>query len=147
MYTWGDGRLGQLGQIHEGFVNQPTPRIVRSLSAFIVQVACGQGHTVALTNNGKMYSWGYSRFGQTGHGDRQQVKVPKLVDTERNLEFVQIACGDKHTVALTSKAFSCCSIQLQITMMSYCPSICCRTRQGGDFRMWRTWAVGSWRPK
>ncbi|XXQ38435.1 Regulator of chromosome condensation (RCC1) repeat [Plasmodiophora brassicae] len=108
VYTWGDGRMGQLGQVHEGFVNQPTPRAVKTLSAFVVAVACGQSHTVVLTDKGRLYSWGFSRYGQTGHGDRQMVKIPKLVDTEKNVEFTHIACGDKHSVALsrTGRVFS-----------------------------------------
>ena len=28
-----------------------------------------------------MYSWGASKYGQAGHGDRQLVKTPKMIDT------------------------------------------------------------------
>jgi hypothetical protein len=34
------------------------------------------------------------------------VKFPKIVDTERNVEFTQIACGDKHSVALSRNGTS-----------------------------------------
>lgn len=52
IYTWGDGRSDQLGHQHEGFANQPTPRIVDALVGVvsIAEVSCGQYHTVALTS-------------------------------------------------------------------------------------------------
>ena len=34
----------------------------------VVQIACGQEHTVALTSEGDLYAWGSNRFGQLGTG-------------------------------------------------------------------------------
>jgi len=43
----------------EGYPYQPTPRIVELLSNYkICQIACGDAHTVALSLEGKLYSWG-----------------------------------------------------------------------------------------
>ena len=33
-----------------------------------VQIACGQSHTVALTSEGDVYTWGSNRHGQLGTG-------------------------------------------------------------------------------
>lgn len=104
VYTWGDARALQLGYQPHGFTNQPTPHVVEALegSVFVTQVACGQSHTVALTSKGCLISWGLSRSGQGGHGDRQAIKVPKKITTQPGLRFVDISCGDRHTVALTN---------------------------------------------
>ena len=67
VYSWGASACGQLGLSSmrdlptdiEGYPYQPTPRIVDLLSNIkIVQIACGDAHTVALTNDGKLFSWG-----------------------------------------------------------------------------------------
>lgn len=43
----------------EGYPYQPTPRIVELLCNIrVVQIACGDAHTVALSRDGKLYSWG-----------------------------------------------------------------------------------------
>jgi alpha-tubulin suppressor-like RCC1 family protein len=43
----------------EGYPYQPTPRLVELLQHIVVsQIACGDAHTVALTNEGRLYSWG-----------------------------------------------------------------------------------------
>lgn len=50
VYSWGDGRWGQLGHLQEGFSNQPLPTQVDALSGVtVVSIACGQNHTLAVT--------------------------------------------------------------------------------------------------
>ena len=39
-------------------------------------VAAGDGHTVALTEDGVLWVWGYGRFGQLGLGDTNDRLVP-----------------------------------------------------------------------
>jgi len=106
VYTWGDARAYQLGYQPHGFTNQPTPRLVDSLDgvAFVVSIACGQGHTVALTDKGSLISWGQSKSGQCGHNDRQVVKTPRKIRMDdTSVKFTQVSCGDKHTAAVTTK--------------------------------------------
>ena len=50
-----------------------------------------------------MYTWGSSKFGQCGHGDRFSPKYPMLIKHELNKGIVDIACGSHHTLALTRK--------------------------------------------
>jgi len=104
VYTWGDGRGGQLGLSSESFTIQPTPVLVEALaSTFITQVSCGRSHTLALSDKGHLYSWGNSKFGQTGQGDRQMVKVPRRIDTQGLRPFVKIESGEKHNFAINSE--------------------------------------------
>jgi alpha-tubulin suppressor-like RCC1 family protein len=106
VYTWGDARGNQLGYQPHGFTNQSTPFLVESLQLqFVVQVALGQSHSLALTDRGQIFSWGMSKFGQCGHGERQTVKTPKVIASFSPVGAVRcidIACGDRHSVALAA---------------------------------------------
>lgn len=63
----------------------------------IIKVACGDYHTLALTDNGVVYSWGGSLWDKTGHKGGGIHKIERL----NNKNIVDIACGDFHSVALT----------------------------------------------
>ena len=39
----------------------------------VVSVDCGASHTVAVTAEGDVYTWGRGKFGALGHGDAQDV--------------------------------------------------------------------------
>jgi alpha-tubulin suppressor-like RCC1 family protein len=34
----------------------------------IIDISCGFGHTLSMTNSGEVYAWGSSKFGQIGDG-------------------------------------------------------------------------------
>lgn len=38
---------------------------------FIVSVASGWRHSLALDREGRVYSWGWGSYGQLGHNQRQ----------------------------------------------------------------------------
>lgn len=87
VYSWGASACGQLGLSSmkdlptdiEGYPYQPTPRLVELLLNIVVtQIACGDAHTVALTNEGRLYSWGGGGCGQLGHPDT--ASMPKDED-------------------------------------------------------------------
>lgn len=51
VFTWGDGRMGQLGNLDEGYNSNLTPHLVEKLAPrnVIKQISCGQYHTVGVT--------------------------------------------------------------------------------------------------
>ncbi|EPY51662.1 ran GDP/GTP exchange factor [Schizosaccharomyces cryophilus OY26] len=56
-----------------------TPTIIPGLSN-VVQVCCGTHHSLAVTNDGKVYSWGSSENYEVGQGDTdEEIVVPTLV--------------------------------------------------------------------
>eukprot|EP00164_Ancoracysta_twista_P008043 GFYU01011535.1.p1 GENE.GFYU01011535.1~~GFYU01011535.1.p1 ORF type:complete len:181 (+),score=41.60 GFYU01011535.1:261-803(+) len=69
------------------------------------QMAAGKGHSMILTDNGMLYTWGISTFGQLGLGDQKSRSAPTLVVFFQNLRkkagVIQIDCGAEHSVALT----------------------------------------------
>ncbi|CAI9559077.1 unnamed protein product, partial [Staurois parvus] len=64
IFTWGNGLHGELGS---GQVSQksPIPRRITGLSDIkIIQVACGHYHTVSLSEDSSVFSWGKNDAGQ-----------------------------------------------------------------------------------
>ena len=107
VYTWGDGRLGQLGNLARKHNMHSTPRLVDYLVSYkvtVAYIACGQYHTAAVSNSGRLFTWGSGKWGQLGHGVRQDERFPRKVDTEKALgSFVKVACGDRHTAVLNDQ--------------------------------------------
>ena len=98
----------------EGYPYQPTPRLVDLLQTIkVVQIACGDAHTVALTNEGRLYSWGGGGCGQLGHPDTSSMPKdedgcpyqpkPKLIVALRQMEVKEVSCGKAHPVAVLAQ--------------------------------------------
>ena len=101
VYTWGDSHCGQLG--HGDMSRQHTPKRVEALASVSIRaLACGGNHTVALTSDGAVYSWGDSEHGQLGHGGEDDEYTPKRVEALASVSVRALACGHNHTTALTS---------------------------------------------
>jgi len=82
VFTWGRGINGQLG--HGSIVNEDSVRAVSALSSInIIDIACGESHTLALSKSGEVFSWGGGQLGQLGHGDFLRQSLPIKVS---NLE-------------------------------------------------------------
>lgn len=57
VYTWGRGDDGRLGHGDQGW--KYVPRLAQALAGQVIcQVTCGSYHTAAVTNNGKLFTWG-----------------------------------------------------------------------------------------
>lgn len=99
LYTFGGGEHGQLG--HNDRVNRVKPTFVQALDGvFVSQITCGWSHSVALTNKGKIFTWGNGDHGKLGHGSGRKVSVPNAVETLKNYRVVRVASYNEHTAAL-----------------------------------------------
>lgn len=60
LYGWGSNRNGQLGIASESSRESGTPQLIQDLKyqGKVVQVSCGGEHTAAVTDSGKLYTWG-----------------------------------------------------------------------------------------
>ena len=66
LFTFGCGANGALGHGLD-FSDQHWPKLVDSLrDEYIVEVSCGQNHTVCLSESGKVFTFGMGRYGQCG---------------------------------------------------------------------------------
>jgi hypothetical protein len=108
VFTWGDGYYGKLGHGDES--DQPTPKHVETLLGVkVTMVSCGYEHTAVCTEDGHMYTFGYGKEGQLGHGYKENRSSPVLVQALEGKHITQVQCGGYYTMALTSSGcvFTC----------------------------------------
>ncbi|GMH51851.1 hypothetical protein TrLO_g2013 [Triparma laevis f. longispina] len=67
VYAWGWGEHGRLGVGHDEMQVSPTEVALMS-HRNVLSVKAGEQHSLAMTENGDVYSWGSNRFGQLGLG-------------------------------------------------------------------------------
>ncbi|KAG8383900.1 hypothetical protein BUALT_Bualt04G0062200 [Buddleja alternifolia] len=102
LYTYGWSKYGQLG--HGDFGDHLIPHKLEALHENrIAQISGGWRHTMALTTDGKLYGWGWNKFGQVGVGDNTDHCSPVQVKFPLDQKVVNISCGWRHTVAVTER--------------------------------------------
>ncbi|XP_051896977.1 probable E3 ubiquitin-protein ligase HERC4 [Pristis pectinata] len=101
VFAWGAGTYGQLGRgEYPTAVSQP--RKVNHLEVPTVQIRCGHYHSLALSRDGTVYSWGQNTYGQLGNGkDLEKQQHPQRVRSLTGIPVAQIAAGESHSFALS----------------------------------------------
>ena len=120
------GNQGQLG--HGSAESLQEPRLVELLLGLrMVKVAAGGWHSMALSDEGGLYVWGWNNYGQLGlktendddvadpieKEDENELEpvqlqfVPTCLDvcepgTNNDLEIEDISCGARHSIALAA---------------------------------------------
>ncbi|KAJ9443213.1 Ultraviolet-B receptor UVR8 [Diplonema papillatum] len=111
LYAWGANNHGQLGiTTLRQAVTVPSRVLVpnRPLIEEVVCIASGAYHSVAISDTGEVYVWGWNYFGQLAHAPsyRGSVKVPvTITDVIPELADdppVSVAAGDYHTMLATA---------------------------------------------
>jgi len=108
VYTWGWNDFGQLGDSTQ--TKSRIPKKVEVLDNIqVVAVAAGSYHSLALTANGRVYSWGKNDYGQLGYptssydcGESSETcrSTPRLVADLQDTFITRIAAGSYHSMAL-----------------------------------------------
>ncbi|XP_047058699.1 ultraviolet-B receptor UVR8-like [Lolium rigidum] len=104
LLAFGWGLYGQCGQGNTDDVLSPT--CVSSILGVKMQdVAAGLWHTVCISADGGVYSFGGNQFGQLGIGSDQAETIPKLVEApsleDKNARSV--SCGARHSAIITDE--------------------------------------------
>jgi len=103
IYTFGSGQAGRLG--HGNDRNQPVPTMVASLEfEDVIAIAAGYAHTVVLTQDSNIYTWGSGRMGRLGHGADSDEVLPRklMIHSHASVRPVAVAAGEAHTCILRS---------------------------------------------
>ncbi|CRL02239.1 CLUMA_CG015120, isoform A [Clunio marinus] len=104
LYACGEGTNGRLGLGHNN--NVSSPQQVPVINQYIVKkvaVHSGGKHAMAITLDGKIFSWGEGEDGKLGHGNRITLEKPKLIESLKTKRIRDIACGSAHSAAITSQ--------------------------------------------
>ncbi len=123
MYSWGYNYRGQLGdnsttdshipiKVLKGAYSEGTTYLGDNSSNKIIAVALGYFHSIALTEDGTVYSWGYNWYGQLGDNSTTNSSIPVKVlkgaysegttylgDNSSN-KIIAVALGERHSIAL-----------------------------------------------
>ncbi|KAL4466885.1 hypothetical protein ABPG74_010482 [Tetrahymena malaccensis] len=83
----------QLGQFHY-------PQLVRICQGEITEISIGNHFGVAVTNEGKVYSWGINQQGQLGQGDSDIRIIPSLVEPLNEKKVNSVSCGENYVICL-----------------------------------------------
>ena len=131
VYTWGLSLFGRLGYLegdeaagtkrgstddnrNQAGTNQPPktyeykliPHVVR-IPEQIARIACGFDFTAAISVTGKLYTWGTNTNNYLGidssYLNSPFVTTPMLVRTLSGKEIIQVVCGSKHMMCLSSE--------------------------------------------
>ena len=103
LYTFGHGKHGQLG--HSEARAESMPRRVHALrNVRVVGIACGDLHSLALADDGGVYTWGSGSHGELGHGGVAHEAEPRRIESLRQRALVFAACGASHNVLLLAPA-------------------------------------------
>lgn len=120
LYCAGKGWLGADAGSESGSSSGPTsssrilpdpvckPEFVRVGGALanedVLEVACGHSHTVALTADGRLFSWGRGDSGELGLRSLSDQSMPTPVPTLDGHVWSHVGAGSYYTVALTVPA-------------------------------------------
>jgi RCC1 and BTB domain-containing protein len=85
-----------LSQIKESTLNEEL------INKQIIDICCGEWHTLVLTNSGEVYAWGWNKFGQIGNGisDYEYQSIPIKGNGFNDEKVIQISCDLLHSMAL-----------------------------------------------
>eukprot|EP00347_Sterkiella_histriomuscorum_P015971 403354995 len=110
LYMMGSNQEGKLGINDKDMKFIYSPLLIdQLLHSQIVDVSCGDNHTVAVTSNGECYSWGQGIYGALGIGQVLNRQKPTLIEELRDIKIVKVSCGARHTLFLANngEVYSC----------------------------------------
>ena len=141
VFAWGSSQGGQLGlpleelEVIPGFKNNyyiPTPINIpiknnsinisnENNEINIIKISCGEAHSLALSNDGKVYSWGFGSNGQLGlgfcedsfepgEGLKNSMRYsPERIEKIKDENICDIKCGKTFSMFINNKGelFAC----------------------------------------
>ncbi|XP_063173869.1 RCC1 and BTB domain-containing protein 2-like isoform X1 [Candoia aspera] len=101
VYAWGHNAYSQLGNGTTSHSYIPCQISTNLVNKKVIEVACGSHHSMVLTADGAVYSWGYNNSGQIGSGSTANQPIPRRVTgCLQNKIAINIACGQMCSMAV-----------------------------------------------
>eukprot|EP00111_Clytia_hemisphaerica_P017634 TCONS_00052166-protein len=104
--AFGQGDVGQLG-LGDEVLERKRPALVKEVDDIkFIQSVCGGMHTVILTEDGEVYTFGCNDEGALGRatsGTDDEEYYARKVALPDGVKIIQVSAGDSHTAALSDK--------------------------------------------
>ena len=135
LFSWGSSQGGQLGLPEKYLISQPNYQTSFFLSSpnqisifskvkkpeIIQKISCGEAHSMALTKDNKVYTWGFGSNGQLGLGfcedsfepgtglTKSRIFTPHLLKGLEEEKIIDIKCGKTFSMFINDKneLFAC----------------------------------------
>lgn len=127
VYTMGSNLNGRLGLNRPQLAYSPAPSLVEGLRN-VQGISCGSGQTLAHTDTGELYVWGWNGYGALGTGDMEDRYGVTRVDVVIAGGVKGEACGGRHSVVWGSEgnvvgcgAGEILGIALRETLLNFTP--------------------------
>lgn len=109
LYSVGSGPNGELGH-GSSMTSLDYCRRIDALARFflglpridVAAVAAGPRHCLALSREGRLYSWGAGESGQLGHARCEDEHEPRLISKVADKVFRAVSCQDTVSLALSA---------------------------------------------
>ena len=129
LFSWGSSQGGQLGLPEKYLISQPnyiksfflpSPTQISIFSnskkpEMLEKISCGEAHSIALTNKGTVYSWGFGSNGQLGLGfcedsfepgtglSKSRIFTPHLIKEMTDEKIIEVKCGKTFSMFINDK--------------------------------------------
>lgn len=110
IFIWGLNNLGQLGDwstINKKLPVEITPYFILDDDEKLIDVTLGFYHSSAMSSKGKVFTWGYNGFGQTGQNNEDDeyvfhpMDITDYFDLNEDDEINHVYLGGWHSYGLT----------------------------------------------
>lgn len=111
VYSWGNGEGGLLG--HGELDVEAVPKMIvefQKKNIKVSKVCCGGLHTLAISTEGELFTWGRGEGGQLGLSKKTLESLERLdcgisvpISIIKDKTIVDIAAGTAHSLALTEE--------------------------------------------
>ncbi|ETI47999.1 hypothetical protein F443_07878 [Phytophthora nicotianae P1569] len=116
-FTWGRGEYGELGtntcESGAKAVTEEPTRVKMLNKVLVIAVSVGNTHTAAITDKGRLYTWGSCWSGQLGLGESKRAGVkdkhlqlcfptPTIVEALQSKRITRVSCGAVHTAVVSA---------------------------------------------
>ena len=119
VWSWGQNNDGELGLGNTTEYDEPQQ--ITEITEKITDVKTGYYHSIALTEKGEVYTWGYNGNGQLGNGTREDSLVPVKVTGLENIakidayKYITIALTQNGEVYVWGSGYGAKPVKLNFT--------------------------------
>jgi len=100
VWAWGSNRFGELGIGGDAIAALVVPTRLAHLER-CEHIAAGWSSSAAVAASGALFTWGWGRYSQLGHGASADERAPRVVEALRGVAIARVACGAWHTAAVS----------------------------------------------